>query len=130
MGIPTLKDDVPTRTQKVRLRRMRGSDIEQVARIERMSCAIPWSAQAYITEISNHAAQYFVATDGMEDANGVERVLGYGGHLDGHGRIAHHHTSRSSGLPGTAHRGAVAGRPAGGVSNGRRNTGDPRSANQ
>ena len=53
---------------------MRGSDIEQVSRVERRSFPTPWSTQAYVTEISNPSACYLVATLGDGSP-----VVGYGG---------------------------------------------------
>ena len=54
------------------VRPMRGSDIEAVAKIERQSFATAWSTQAYVTELANPSAVYFVAAAG-------ERIVGYGG---------------------------------------------------
>ena len=71
-SLPILPEPDSIRPVSLVVRPMRGSDIEQVAQIERLSCAIPWSAQAYVTEISNPAAAYFVAASG-------DYVLGYGG---------------------------------------------------
>ena len=59
----------------------RASDIEQVAKIERQSFSTAWNVQAYVTELSNPAAVYVVATTGARDDAGGngERVVGYGG---------------------------------------------------
>jgi ribosomal-protein-alanine N-acetyltransferase len=62
----------PPQAAEVRVRPMRGSDIERVSRIERRSFSVPWNTQAYVTEIANPSASYLVAT--VED-----HVVGYGG---------------------------------------------------
>jgi len=60
-------DDLP-----IRIRPMRGSDIEPVSKIERQSFSTAWSTNAYVTELANPSAVYLVATVG-------ETVVGYGG---------------------------------------------------
>jgi ribosomal-protein-alanine N-acetyltransferase len=57
------------------IRPMRGTDIEQVSRVERRSFPTPWSTQAYVTEIANPSACYLVAALGER----AETVVGYGG---------------------------------------------------
>jgi ribosomal-protein-alanine N-acetyltransferase len=60
------------RAPEVKVRPMRGTDIETVSRIERRSFPVPWNTQAYVTEIANPSACYLVATVG-------DAVVGYGG---------------------------------------------------
>ena len=62
----------PLAPDGVHLRGMRGSDIEQVSKVERRSFPTPWSTHAYVTEIANPSACYLVATVG-------DQVVGYGG---------------------------------------------------
>jgi len=59
-------------TGAVQIRPLRGTDIEQVSRIERRSFASPWNTQAYVTEIANPSACYLAATIG-------EKLVGYTG---------------------------------------------------
>lgn len=56
----------------VEIRRMRAEDVPLVMVIERECFAIPWRESAYLTEISNHSAHYFVACIAGE-------IVGYGG---------------------------------------------------
>lgn len=59
--------------EPVRIARMRHSDIEAVTRLERICQPLPWSANAYTTELNNPNAFYAVAkTDEGE-------LAGYGG---------------------------------------------------
>ena len=58
--------------EQITVRPLRGTDIEQVSRIERGSFPTPWNTQAYVTEIANPSACYLVATSG-------ETVIGYTG---------------------------------------------------
>jgi [ribosomal protein S18]-alanine N-acetyltransferase len=51
---------------------MRHADMEAVYRIDRLSFPTPWLESAYLTELSNRAACYFVAR--LE-----QQVVGYGG---------------------------------------------------
>ena len=51
---------------------MRPEDVPLVMVIERECFAIPWRESAYLTEISNHSAHYFVAC--VDD-----EIVGYGG---------------------------------------------------
>ena len=54
------------------IRRMRPEDVPLVMVIERECFTVPWRESAYLTEISNHSAHYFVAcVDG--------EIVGYGG---------------------------------------------------
>ena len=62
------------------VRPMRGSDIEAVAKIERQSFATAWSTQAYVTELANPSAVYFVAALDVSEGNSTgSKVVGYGG---------------------------------------------------
>jgi ribosomal-protein-alanine N-acetyltransferase len=57
----------------VKIARMKLEDVEAVARIERRCYVLPWSPNAYVTEIGNSNAYYTVAKT-ME-----EGVVGYAG---------------------------------------------------
>jgi ribosomal-protein-alanine N-acetyltransferase len=59
--------------ERVTLRRMMLSDVEQVLEVEHRSFTAPWSRQAFLTELAdNHLARYIVA-----EYQG--RVIGYAG---------------------------------------------------
>lgn len=64
------REDAGTGT--VQVRPLRGSDIEQVSRIERRSFTSPWNTQAYVTEIANPSACYLAALIG-------DKLVGYTG---------------------------------------------------
>jgi ribosomal-protein-alanine N-acetyltransferase len=63
----------PTQLFPVIISRMRHSDIEAVSRMERLCQPLPWSANAYTTELNNPNAYYAIAktSDG--------ELAGYGG---------------------------------------------------
>jgi ribosomal-protein-alanine N-acetyltransferase len=54
------------------VRFMKKEDIDQVLLIERRSFPAPWSKQAYLSELNNKFARYFVLLEG-------EQVIGYSG---------------------------------------------------
>lgn len=68
-------NELPAAPPPIVIRPLRGTDIEQVSRIERRSFPTPWSTQAYVTEIANPSACYLVAAVGER----AETVVGYGG---------------------------------------------------
>jgi len=63
----------PRPIEPVRIARMRHSDIEAVTRLEEVCQPLPWSANAYTTELNNPNAYYSVAK--TEDGE----LAGYGG---------------------------------------------------
>jgi ribosomal-protein-alanine N-acetyltransferase len=63
----------PRPIEPVKIARMRHSDIEVVTRLERICQPLPWSANAYITELNNPNAYYAVAK--TEEGE----LAGYGG---------------------------------------------------
>ncbi len=68
MSVRELHDE-----DRVTLRRMMLSDVEQVLEVEHRSFTAPWSRQAFLTELAdNHLARYIVA-----EYQG--RVIGYAG---------------------------------------------------
>ena len=68
-----LRSWAPRPIEPVRIARMRHSDIEAVTRLEQVCQPLPWSANAYTTELNNPNAYYAVAkTDEGE-------LAGYGG---------------------------------------------------
>ena len=67
------KTPFPQPPAPVRITRMRHSDIEAITRLEVICQPLPWSANAYTTELNNPNAYYAVAkTDEGE-------IAGYGG---------------------------------------------------
>jgi len=56
----------------VKVRFMQKGDIDQVLLIEQRSFPAPWSTQAYLSELSNKFARYFVLLEGKQ-------VIGYAG---------------------------------------------------
>ena len=68
----------------VRIRKMLESDIPQVARIEKMIFADPWSEKVYRETLKLPEAEYVVAVDGSGDeeeiigAAGVRNIVGTG----------------------------------------------------
>ncbi|MCW3058297.1 MAG: rimI [Capsulimonas sp.] len=67
------EQDAPTGFGPITIRHMVLEDIEEVARLERRSNALPWSLNAYATEIGNTVAHYLIA----RDRDGT--LVGYGG---------------------------------------------------
>lgn len=57
----------------IRIRLMRLDDIEHVSRLERRCYALPWSSNAYATEVGNSNAYYTVAVDE------TDTIVGYAG---------------------------------------------------
>ncbi len=51
---------------------MRLADLEEVMRIDQRSYPVPWKKEAYLTELANRAAAYFVARS-------ADRIMGYSG---------------------------------------------------
>src|SRR5262245_22268500 len=58
--------------ESVSIEPMRLSDLEAVQGIDRRCFPMPWQSGAYITELSNRSACYFVARKGAA-------IIGYGG---------------------------------------------------
>ncbi|BDI30879.1 ribosomal-protein-alanine acetyltransferase [Capsulimonas corticalis] len=67
------ENEAPTGFGPIAITRMVMADIDEVARLERRSNALPWSHNAYATEIGNTVAHYLVA----RDRDGT--LVGYGG---------------------------------------------------
>ncbi|MDR3709600.1 MAG: ribosomal protein S18-alanine N-acetyltransferase [Capsulimonadaceae bacterium] len=63
----------PLQIEPIRISPMRHSDIEAVARLERICQPLPWSANAYTTELNNPNAYYAAAKSADGD------LAGYGG---------------------------------------------------
>jgi ribosomal-protein-alanine N-acetyltransferase len=59
-------------TNDVLIRFMRKDDIEEILLIEQCSFPAPWSARAFLSELENKFARYFVLLE-------VGRVIGYAG---------------------------------------------------
>ncbi|MGB4504349.1 MAG: ribosomal protein S18-alanine N-acetyltransferase [Syntrophaceticus sp.] len=59
-------------TGAVTIRLMEKRDIEQVLLIEQCSFPAPWAVEAYLSELNNKFARYFVLVE-------QERVIGYAG---------------------------------------------------
>lgn len=60
-------------TGAVTVRFMEKKDLDQVLLIEKCSFPVPWATQAYLSELQNKFARYFVLLDDQE------RVIGYTG---------------------------------------------------
>jgi len=68
-----IEDNEHLLVQPIRISTMRHSDIEAVARLERVCQPLPWSANAYTTELNNPNAYYAAAKTSDGD------LAGYGG---------------------------------------------------
>ncbi len=60
--------------RQVMIGKMRIDEIHEVMRLDRKSFPSPWSEDAYITELTNRAAMYYVAR-----LQGNPGIVGYGG---------------------------------------------------
>ncbi len=65
---------MPQEPSGVYLTDMRPSDVADVTALERRCYTLPWSPNAYVTEIGNPSAHYVIAR-----RNDTHEVIGYGG---------------------------------------------------